>query len=225
MATSFAQDVTKGLNNVLAGNWAWIDVANGFRSGYGTVNSFWNLSSLNTRIQDLCVTERNFFSFAQSWIQSSWKIARTAIKAHRLAPAFSLLANHTTALKCTAVGWIGMNLLAYLQLATNRDDAIENTLFGSVWQNTPQALLVTNIALTALELRVNFTKAAISFASMGISYLDGKRNPKDGNTVWNWVCPIAARSLVLYYGNNWQRTMVGIDIATSTAKFLYNRPR
>lgn len=225
MATSFAQNVTKGLNNILAGNWAWIDVANGFRSGYGTVNSFGNLSSLNARIQDISVTEKSFLSFAQSFIQSSWKITRTAIKAHRLAPTLPLLARNLSVIKYTAAGWIGMNFFAYFQHATNRDDGIENTLFGSVWENTPYALLLTNIALTALELRVNFTKAAISFVSMGISYLDVQRKPQNRSYVWNWVCPIAARSLVLYYGNNWQRAMIGIDIATSTAKLLFDRRR
>lgn len=225
MATSFVQDVTKGLNTTLAGNWAWIDVANGFRSGYGTVNSFGNLSSLNAKIQDISVTEKSFLSFAQSFIQSSWKITRTTIKAHRLAPILPLLARNLTVIKYTAAGWIGMNFFAFLQHATNRDDSIESTLFGSVWENTPQALLLTNIALTALELRVNFTKAAISFVSMGISYLDAQRKPQHRSYVWNWVCPIAARSLVLYYGNNWQRAMIGIDIATSTAKLLFDRRR
>ena len=225
MATSYAQDVTRGLNTVLAGNWLWLDVANGFRSGYGTVNSYENLSQRNLRIKDRPVVNQTFSDFVQSFIQSSWKITRTTIKAHRIAPAFPFLASRTTALKCTAVGWIGMNVLALLQHALMRkdDSLIEDTAFGAIWQNTPNALLVTNIALTALELRINFTKAAISFVSMGISYLDIKWDPKKRSSLWNWGLPIAARSVVLYYGNNWQRTMVGIDIATSTVKFLYDR--
>jgi hypothetical protein len=220
MATSFAQDVTKGLNAVLAGNWQWVDVGNGFRSGYGTVNTWWNLSNFNHRFKHSSVVQQNFLSFAFSLIRSSWKITRTAIKAHRVTPALPLLANHTTAIKCTAAGWIGMNILAFLQHALGRGYKIRETFFGSVWERTPDALLATNIALTALELRTNFTKGAVSFVSMGITYLDAKKTIDV--PYWKWICPIAARTLVLYYGNSWQRTMVGIDIVSSGIKYLYD---
>lgn len=221
MATSFAQDVTKGLNSVLAGKWQWIDLGNGCRSGYGTVNTWRNLSELNHQIHNRRMVQQNFFLFLSSLVQSSWKITRTAIKAHRVAPALPLLAHHTTAIKCTAAVWIGMNLLALCKHSVSKGQHIGETFFGSVWERTPDALLVTNIVLTALELRTNFTKAAVSFVSMGITYLDGKRSKH--LPVWQWVCPVAARALVFYYGNNWQRTMVGIDIVTSGVKYLYDQ--
>jgi len=223
MATGFVQNVTKGFNNVLDGNWAWIDAANGFRSGYGTANTYSKLSELNFHSQRFSVSNETFFHFGKSLVQSSWKITRTALKALRLAPNFPRLASRTATIKYTAAGWIGMNFLALLQHAFRGPDSeIKDTLFGSIWQKTPEALLVTNMALTALELRVNFTKAAVSLVSMGWTYVDAKKAPQNRNFILNWVCPIAARGLVLYYGNNWQRAMVGIDIVTSTAKLAHD---
>lgn len=221
MATGFVQDVTRGFNAALAGNWQWIDLGNGCRSGFGTINSWRNLSKLNHRIHDLQIGQKNFLSFLSSFVQSSWKITRTAIKAHRVAPALPLLAQHTTAIKCTAAAWIGMNAMAFISHGLGQGPEIGETFFGSIWERTPDALLATNIALTALELRTNFTKAAVSFISMGITYLDEKR-PKH-LPVWQWVCPVAARALVFYYGNSWQRAMVGIDIVTSSVKYLHDR--
>ncbi|MBS0647831.1 MAG: hypothetical protein JSS10_01245 [Verrucomicrobia bacterium] len=176
MATGFLQDVTKGLNTVLAGNWHWVDLGNGLRSGFGTIHTWQKLSELNTEIHDRKMGQQNFFSFLSSLVQSSWKITRTAIKAHRVAPALPLLAQHTTAIKCTAAAWMGMNALAFIAHGLGQGPAIGETFFGSIWERTPSALLATQIALTALELRTNFTKAAISFVSMGITYFDGKRS-------------------------------------------------
>jgi hypothetical protein len=223
MATSFVHDVSKGLNSFLAGNWAWIDAANGFRSGYGTANSYSSLSKHNFEIQRRSVSNKTFFGFGQSLIQSSWKISRTALKALRLAPSFPLLASRTATIKYSAACWIGMNFFALLQHAfSGPDSEIKETSFGLIWEKTPEALLVTNIALTALELRVNSAKALFSLASLGFTYFEVKKAPNNRNFIWNWVCPIAARGIVFYYGNNWQRAMVGIDIVTSAAKLAHD---
>jgi hypothetical protein len=216
--TQFAANVQKGFDTVLAGNWEMIDVANGFRSGFGNANTYYNLSESTCRLKSWMFSDRTFMSFLGTWVQSSWKIGKTALKAYRVSP----LATHPTALKCAAAGWIGMNALALIQHAVGGyNSAIVETCFGTVWELTPNTLLITNIVLTTLELQVNFTKALVSFISMGISYVDFKdKLPKNRNVIWNWVLPISMRAVVLYYGNNWQRTMIAVDAVTSTARFV-----
>ena len=197
-----------------------IDLANGYRSGFGNALTYYNLSTRNFSIQNQAFDLSNGKLFYNSWIQSSWKIAKTALKAHRVAPTLSLLSNHRTAIKCMAVSWAGMNLLAVIQHELRGCPRIGYTLVGKIWENTPQALLMTNVALTILELQVNFTKAFISLLSMGISYLDFKDNrPHDRNVIWNWVLPLSMRGIVFYYGNRWQRLMITVDFVSSSIKF------
>jgi hypothetical protein len=222
---SFAIQVQEGFNRVLAGNWKMIDVANGFRSGFGNANTFYNLAESSDALKSWAVGDYNWKRFWQTWIGSSWKIGKTTLKAHRLAPIAPLLANHMTVLKCAAAGWAGMNLLALLHHSMGGEDsAIEYTFFGTIWMQTPNALLLTNIALTTLELQVNFTKALVSFITMGISYLEFKgKEVKHRDKFWNWVLPISMRAVVFYYGNNWQRSMIAVDAVTSAFKFAVER--
>ncbi|HUD01903.1 MAG TPA: hypothetical protein VMR37_06215 [Rhabdochlamydiaceae bacterium] len=222
---SFAIKVQEGFSKVLAGDWRMINVANGFRSGFGNANTFYNLSESTEVLKNLAVGDNNWTRFWKTWIGSSWKIGKTTLKAHRLAPIQPLLANHMTALKCAAASWAGMNLLTLIHHSLcGPDSTIENTFFGTIWVQTPNALLITNIALTTLELQVNFTKAVVSFITMGISYFEFKgKELKQRDKFWNWVLPISMRAVVFYYGNNWQRTMIAVDAVTSTIKFVHEK--
>jgi hypothetical protein len=222
---SFAIKVQEGFSRVLAGNWEMIEVANGFRSGFGNANTFYNLADSTHVLKSWAIDDNNWSRFWKTWLSSTWKIGKTTLKAHRLAPTVSLFANHLTALKCAAAGWALMNYVALIQHCFyGHDSAIENTVFGTIWVQTPNALLITNIALTALELQVNFTKAVVSFISMGICYFDFKgKKPEQRDKFWNWVLPISMRAVVLYYGNNWQRTMIAVDAVTSGIKFAVEK--
>jgi hypothetical protein len=218
MATFVANGLLRAVADFQSGQWSWGDIANGYRSGHGNINSCRKIHQFNWI--DYQVSNRNRKYALGSLCMSTWKIFKTTLKAHRLAPAVPLMDNHRTLLKGIACGWAGINLISMFgdKPVTVKKLTAKNT---TLWDATPFLLFIVNLALTTLELRTNPRKVLVSYATLALCVADSyKYLPSQVSYVMNTILPLPMRAVSIYYADsNWKRAaLIGEGIISVFSK-------
>ena len=180
------------------------NVVNGFRSGYGTIHYLERNKELQARSSG--------GGYAGAFIQTSYKLVKTTYKANLLICTLNKINPYRKFMGFGMVALIGLNLINFL----SKDDislpynGTKTTLptkgfCAVVWEFTPQFLVITNIALLAIESYINPAKALVGFAVMGIMTL----TPLEINP----AIPLTAAFLAIYCTcDKIKRVMISLEI-------------
>jgi hypothetical protein len=190
-------------SNIGLGTWNWSDVAFGFRSGLLLNQTSEQAIDYNNLPHSPNLNEMRKFTMLGLALSPMYK-------ARRLARVDSLIASHLRSISLSScalgvVTFIALNQNLYY-LKTHETTKTSEKLLIRVWRATPYLVLVTNIALTLLEMRHNCMKASVALAVTSITLLDlAKITPKS----WGWYINPGLRIpmdlVALYYGSNKNR--------------------
>lgn len=193
------------------------DFSSGFRSGNGSIKSCGAVEKLNAQ-----------FKLGVSWMASSWGVFKVVLKANR----FNVLAGQQQNIVYGAATLVGINFFSLItnQHCRYRDysygygcyDVIQgkkngfNHLCCEIWALTPKLILITNIALMALDATINPFKAAVGFSFLVLSALDQKEMLPPGlHWVLNTALPLPTMCVSLYYGDAVSRSIILVEKAVS----------
>jgi len=190
-------------NNINAGTWNWGDVAFGFRSGL-----LLNEPPLRA-IQYNNASAPPNLHILQLVSYVTMPLIATS-KAGSVARTEGLISNHLETLKFGAWALMASNALAAPQelyrLKVSEGRTFVQKVQIAAWRMTPYLVLLTNIALTILELRVNRMKALVSLTVTVVTLLDlTSITNQSFNRYLNTVLRLPMDLVALYYGSNKNR--------------------
>ncbi|MBS0647829.1 MAG: hypothetical protein JSS10_01235 [Verrucomicrobia bacterium] len=198
-------------SNIGLGTWNWGDVAFGFRSGLLLNQPSFTEIAYNNRPNPPPLNALGQFQFLAIPFQ-------TKSKALKLARIDTLVARQLRTIDLSAIALTSLDLLAIYQNVyhqkVSEDHTIPQKFLIHAWKAIPYIALITNIALTILELRSNCMKASVALAVTSITLLSfNQMIPK----TWAWYINPGLRIpmdlVALYYGSNKNRFVILIGLA------------
>ena len=155
-----------------------LDVARGYNSGFSTVANF---------------RRTNGKEGQRAWLSTGWGGFKTAIKADKIATLLTKSPRVTNPIVWMVFsGWaLAYGVSAYVCDKPN-----------PLMRYSPHLILITRLALTALEFLVNSRKAAIGVVAMGLTELcyRGCFDPMTTQVLTKAI-PIAAKITVFVFGD------------------------
>jgi hypothetical protein len=196
--------VLSGLDRVL-NDTNLSSVANGLRSGSGTVNY---LSNINHEPG----SKANF-------AVNCWQLGKTALRAKKVVGSHPFVTRHKTAaiLAVASVAFFNFVELAINQGKPRREGygSYKGERIGTsstIANATVVGVVIINLAFTAYEWRTNPAKVVFAVAGIGLSVLDQQNMlPEAISTAWK-ALPLPLASIAFYYGDTVSRMIITVDV-------------
>jgi hypothetical protein len=190
-------------NNITLGTWNWGDVAYGFRSGLFLNQGPLRLISYNNLPHSPNVT-------SQALMSNVMMPFNTVGKVTKLAQRENWIGQHKQAFLLGIFALMGANGYAAQQELYNKKFSQTRSpldkFFIAIWRTTPYLVLLTHIALTIIELRVNRMKALVGLTVTAVTLLDQAQVlPRSIAGYINPGVRLPMDCIALYYGSNKNR--------------------
>lgn len=190
-------------NNITSGTWNWGDVAFGFRSGLLLNEAPLSMIQYNNLEFPRMLDALALTSFVMIPLSTSANVAK-------LARSENWIAQYKKTFSFGALALMGANGYTAATKVYTRKFSQARTPFQKflavAWKTTPYLMLLTNIALTIIELRVNRMKAAVSLAVLTVTCLNHVHVlPRSFARYLNPGIRLPMDFIALYYGSNKNR--------------------
>lgn len=202
-------------NNITSGTWNWGDVAYGFRSGLLLTQPPVNVLLYNNLPYPPDLQPLVLISFTLFPMNTLFKVAR-------LCRSEKWVAHYKPALALGTYALLGANAYTGRTGVYNQKIShartYKNKFLITIWKATPYLVLLTNIALTIIELRVNRMKALVGLTVMAATMLNLTHiMPRSYARYLNPVIRFPMDLVALYYGSNKNRFTIVLGWAQDPA--------
>lgn len=189
----------------------------GYRSGFG------NAYFVDKR--EKSVKEGSYLS---ALTQTAWKTGRTAYKANTILSSLNAMVTpyRGTSFKggfiIASITLISINIIGVINVRSNINDhaylvndSKDLGFCAKAWESTPSLLVITNVALTALEFIICPGKAIVTFTCMGIAYCHKSGIlPKAASKVIDYT-PIPFAALACYFAKSHvMRAVIAVELVS-----------